>query len=60
MTCAQPAISLYAASGLSLVEVAAIVGHSDATVTAKHDARLFDRSDIARVRAAQATIKIER
>src|SRR5262249_2272513 len=36
------AISLYAASGLSLVEVAAIVGHSDATVTARHYARLFD------------------
>jgi hypothetical protein len=28
-------ISLYAANGRSLVEVAAIVGHSDATVTAK-------------------------
>jgi len=51
------AISLYVASGLSLVEVAAIVGHSDATVTAKHYARLFDRSDVAaRVRAAQAAI----
>jgi integrase len=51
------AISLYAASGLSLVEVASIVGHSDATVTAKHSARLFDRSDVAkRVRAAQGSI----
>jgi integrase len=54
------AISLYAASGLSLVEVAAIVGHSDATVTAKHYARLFERSDVAaRVRAAQAVVTIE-
>jgi integrase len=54
------AISLYAASGLSLVEVAAIVGHSDATVTAKHYARLFDRSDVAgRARAAQSSISIE-
>jgi integrase len=54
------AISLYAASGLSLVEVAAIVGHSDATVTARHYARLFDRSGVAaRVRAAQEAILIE-
>jgi integrase len=53
------AISLYAASGLSLVEVASMVGHSDATVTARHYARLFDRSDVAaRVRAAQAAIEI--
>lgn len=51
------AISLYAASGLSLVEVAAIVGHSDAMVTARHYARLFDRSDVAtRARAAQSSI----
>jgi integrase len=54
------AISLYAASGLSLVEVASIVGHSDATVTAKHYARLFDRSGVAaRVRMAQEAISVE-
>jgi hypothetical protein len=36
------------------------VGHADATVTAKHFARLFDRSDVAaRARAAQVAITIE-
>jgi integrase len=53
------AISLYAASGLCLVEVASFVGHSDATVTARHYARHFDRSDVAaRARAEQATISL--
>lgn len=51
------AISLYAARGLSMLEVATIMGQADAGVTWKHYARLFDRSDVeARVRAAQASL----
>jgi integrase len=53
------AVSLYAAKGLTLVEVAELVGHADANVTARHYARLFDRTDMEqRVRAAQASITI--
>jgi integrase len=49
------AVSLYAARGLTNVEVAAIVGHGDPGVTAKVYSHLFDRSDVeARVRAAQS------
>ena len=35
------AVSLYAAKGLTLVEVAELVGHADANVTARHYARLL-------------------
>lgn len=39
------------------MEVAAIVGHSDSSVTAKIYSHLFDRSDVeARVRAAQVSL----
>jgi integrase len=51
------AVSLYASAGLTLVEVASIVGHADASVTAEIYAHLFDRSDVeARVRAAQGSL----
>lgn len=54
------AVSLYAARGLSMLEVAAVMGQADPGVTWRHYARLFDRSDVdARVRAAQASL-IER
>jgi integrase len=54
------AISLYAARGLSLVEVATIMGQRDPTVTWKHYLRLFDRSDVnTRVRAAQASLELD-
>jgi hypothetical protein len=47
-------VSLYASRGLTTVEVAAIVGHGDPSVTAKVYSRLVDRSDVeARARAAQ-------
>jgi integrase len=51
------AVSLYASAGLTLVEVASIVGHADASVTAEIYAHLFDRTDVeSRVRAAQASL----
>ena len=51
------AVSLMASAGMTLVEVASIVGHSDPSVTAKVYAHLFDRSDVEeRVRAAQASL----
>ena len=51
------AVSLYASAGLTLVEVATIVGHADPSVTAAVYAHLFDRSDVeSRVRAAQASL----
>jgi integrase len=51
------AVSMFAWSGLTSVEVAAIVGHADSSVTAKVYSHLFDRSDVeARVRAAQASL----
>jgi integrase len=51
------AISLYAARGLSMPEVADLMGQKDAHVSWKHYVRLFDRSDVnARVRAAQASL----
>jgi integrase len=53
------AISLYAARGLSMLEVATVMGQADPGVTWKHYARLFDRSDVdARVRAAQASLGV--
>lgn len=51
------AVSLYASAGLTLVEVASIVGHADASITAEVYAHLFDRGDVeSRVRAAQASL----
>jgi integrase len=51
------AISLYAARGLTMLETATVMGQTDASVTWRHYARLFDRSDVeARVRAAQASL----
>jgi integrase len=54
------AVSMMAWSGLTMVEVAAIIGHADSSVTAKVYAHLFDRTDVeARVRAAQASLTTE-
>jgi integrase len=51
------AVSMFAWAGLTLVEVAAIVGHADASVTAKVYTHLFESDDAhARVRAAQASL----
>lgn len=51
------AVSLYAARGLSMLEVATLMGQADPGVTWRHYARLFDRSDVeARARAAQASL----
>lgn len=54
------AVSMYAWSGMTNVEVAAIVGHGDPGVTAKVYSHLFDRSDVeARARAAQASLLLD-
>lgn len=51
------AVSLYAARGLTMLEVAEVMGQSDPHVTGKHYARLFDRSNVAgRIREAQASL----
>jgi integrase len=51
------AVSMFAWAGLTLVEVAAIVGHADPSVTAKVYSHLFESDDVhARVRAAQASL----
>ena len=51
------AISLYAARGLTMRETAEIMGQKNPSVTWKHYARMFDRSDVfARVRAAQESL----
>jgi integrase len=51
------AASLHISSGLSAVDVAAVLGHNDASTTLKVYAHLFDRSDVdARIRAAQAQV----
>jgi integrase len=51
------AASLYIASGLTSVDVAAVLGHSDASTTLRIYAHLFDRSDVeAKVRAAQESV----
>jgi integrase len=56
-TLRSAAISLYAARGLTLVEVAEVMGQADPLVTWKHYARLFDRSEVAvRIRDAQASL----
>jgi integrase len=60
-TLRSAAISLYAARGLTLVEVAEVMGQADPLVTWKHYARLFDRSEVAsRIRDAQASLDGER
>ena len=52
------AVSLYAAPGLTMLEVAEVMGQSDPHVTWKHYARLFDRSNVAgRIREAQASLE---
>jgi integrase len=54
------AISLYAARGLTMVEVAEVMGQSDPHVTWKHYVKLFDPTDVAaRVRAAQASMSLD-
>ena len=53
------AASLYIASGLTPVDVAAVLGHADASITLKVYAHLFDRSDVqAKIRAAQETVTL--
>jgi hypothetical protein len=53
------AISPYAASGLTMLETADVMGQSDPHVTWKHYARLFDPTKVAeRVRAAQESIEL--
>jgi hypothetical protein len=50
-------VSPATAPGLTLVEVAAIVGHADASVTAKVYSHLFESEDVhKRVREAQASL----
>jgi integrase len=53
------AISIYAASGLSMLETATVMGQKDPHVTWKHYARLFDRSKVyERIRQAQESIEL--
>jgi integrase len=55
-TLRSAAISLYAARGLTLNEVAEVMGQSDPQTTWKHYLRLFDRSEVEkRIREAQAS-----
>jgi integrase len=50
------AVSIYAASGLTLAETADVMGQADPLVTWRHYLRLFDRSKVAeRIRAAQTS-----
>jgi integrase len=56
-TLRSAAISLYAASGLTLEETAKVMGQKNPHVTWRHYYRLFDKSAVAaRVRAAQTSI----
>ena len=51
------AVSLFAAQGLTLIEVASVVGHADSIVTARSYASLFEGDAVAaKVRAAQASL----
>jgi integrase len=53
------AISMYAASGLTMLETATVMGQKDPHVTWKHYARLFDRSKVNdRIRQAQESIEL--
>jgi integrase len=57
-TLRSAAISLYAARGLTLNEVAEVMGQSDPQTTWKHYLRLFDRSEVEkRIRDAQASLE---
>jgi integrase len=57
-TLRSAAISLYAARGLTLNEVAEVTGQSDPQTTWKHYLRLFDRSEVEkRIRDAQASLE---
>jgi integrase len=56
-TLRSAAISLYAARGLTLNEVAEVMGQSDPLTTWRHYLRLFDRSKVAeRIREAQSSL----
>jgi integrase len=56
-TLRSAAISLYAASGLTLEETAKVMGQKNPHVTWRHYYRLFDKSTVAeRVRAAQSRV----
>jgi integrase len=56
-TLRSAAISLYAASGLTLEETAKVMGQKNPHVTWRHYYRLFDKTTVAeRVRAAQTSI----
>ena len=56
-TLRSAAISLYAARGLTLNEVAEVMGQSDPHTTWKHYLRLFDRTAVEdRIRQAQASL----
>jgi integrase len=56
-TLRSAAISLYAARGLTLNEVAEVMGQSDPLTTWKHYLRLFDRTEVEdRIRQAQASL----
>ena len=56
-TLRSAAISLYAARGIALEEVAGIMGQNDPHTTWKHYLRLFDRSKVEeRIRQAQASL----
>jgi hypothetical protein len=53
------AISLFAASGLTLHETATVMGQKDPQVTWRHYARLFNPTQVNdRIRQAQASIKL--
>jgi hypothetical protein len=53
------AISMYAASGLTMLETATVMGQKDPYVTWKHYAKLFDRSKVNdRIREAQESIDL--
>jgi integrase len=52
------AVSIYAASGLTLAETADVMGQADPLVTWKHYLKMFDRSKVnERIRAAQESIE---
>jgi nitrate reductase assembly molybdenum cofactor insertion protein NarJ len=51
------AISIYAASGLTLAETADVMGQADPLMTWRHYLKLFDRSKVnERIRAAQESV----
>jgi hypothetical protein len=54
------AVSIYAASGLTLAETA-VMGQADPLVTWRHYLKVFDRSKVnERIRAAQESIELVR